>query len=60
MDDTEEEFQIFHKLVYETIDQWVHTDATMDNTWMQWQKWKFAGLKVVQPVQENSSRCRHS
>lgn len=44
-------FKNSHKLVFETIDQWVHTDATMDNTWMQWRKWAFAGLKAVQPVQ---------
>jgi hypothetical protein len=47
MDDTDDEFRVFHKLTYETINKW----AQMDNKWLQWRKWTFAGLKDILQVQ---------
>jgi len=51
MDYRDDEFQVFHKLVFETINEWSHTEAKMDTTWLQWRKWTLAGLKAVQSVQ---------
>ncbi len=51
--DNDIEFCIFHKLIFEEITSWANSnDAKLDNKWMMWNKWIYAGLKPIQPAKE--------
>jgi len=52
VDDMDTEFLVFHKITFEVIQAWAVDHTQMDNNWMQWRKWTFAGLKALQSAQQ--------
>jgi hypothetical protein len=45
------EFKMFHKILYNGIAEWSQTDAAQQHAkWMEWKKLEFASLKSLQPV----------
>lgn len=47
--DTDPEFGILHKKLYELVKTWAETnEAKCHQHWMQWIKWGFAGLRAIQ------------
>jgi hypothetical protein len=52
LDDHDTEFLVLHKMAYKIIQEWAVEHTQMDNNWMQWKKWTFAGVKAIQPAQQ--------
>jgi hypothetical protein len=48
----DEEFKVFHKLIYDAIAGWAAKQETHQHPlWMQWTKWVFSGLQPIMSAQ---------